>query len=207
MPARSTLSFAMSDLATILCQTLKCLPSPMWTGKIRIQFMNSWRAGVLQLGQNSLLLTCSTMSPTTKMTLGGLSKIKQILLWTHSRWNFEKFLVNHKGQPVRRYDKSLNPSKLVSIFRNVDFPSKHLFQVPDIDVLLEQCLFDTCEVWAELVSWTSTHWKSNSEVPPRQPMTSLDSSLAVLMAMVLQTFGLLCIRVFVLQGCWWREDQ
>jgi len=46
------------------------------------------------------------------------------------RWNFEKFLVNHKGQPVRRYDESLDPSKLV----------------PDIDVLLEQCLFDTCEV-------------------------------------------------------------
>ena len=47
---------------------------------------------------------------------------------------------------MRRYDESLDPSKLVSIFRNVDFPSKHLFQVPDIDVLLEQCLFDTCEV-------------------------------------------------------------
>ena len=117
MPARSTPCSVMSDPATISSPTSRCLPSPMWTGKIRIQFMNSWRAGVLQLGQNSRLLTSSTMSPTTKMTLGGLSKIKQILLWTHSRWNFEKFLVNHKGQPVRRYDESLDPSKLVSIFR------------------------------------------------------------------------------------------
>lgn len=32
-------------------------------------------------------------------------------------------------------------------------------------------------------------------------MTSLDSSLAVLMAMVLSTFGFLCIRVFLLQRC------
>ena len=47
--------------------------------------------------------------------------IKRILLWTHSRWNFEKFLVNHKGQPVRRYDESLDPSKLVSIFRRYPF--------------------------------------------------------------------------------------
>jgi len=39
------------------------------------------------------------------------------------RWNFEKFLVNHQGQPVRRYDESLDPSELV----------------PDIDVLLGKC--------------------------------------------------------------------
>ena len=31
-----------------------------------------------------------------------------------TRWNFEKFLVNHEGQPVRRYDESLDPSELVS---------------------------------------------------------------------------------------------
>jgi len=42
------------------------------------------------------------------------------------RWNFEKFLVNHQGQPVRRYDESLDPSELV----------------PDIDVLLGQCELD-----------------------------------------------------------------
>jgi len=39
------------------------------------------------------------------------------------RWNFEKFLVNHQGQPVRRYDESLSPADMV----------------PDIDVLLNQC--------------------------------------------------------------------
>ena len=33
-----------------------------------------------------------------------------------TRWNFEKFLVNHEGQPVRRYDESLDPSELVSSF-------------------------------------------------------------------------------------------
>merc|ERR1719495_2840731 len=36
-----------------------------------------------------------------------------------SWWYFEKFLVNHEGQPVRRYDESLDPSELV----------------PDIDVI------------------------------------------------------------------------
>ena len=35
------------------------------------------------------------------------------------RWNFEKFLVNHLGQPVRRYDESLDPSELVSILVEV----------------------------------------------------------------------------------------
>ena len=36
------------------------------------------------------------------------------------RWNFEKFLVNHQGQPVRRYDESLDPSELVSILVEID---------------------------------------------------------------------------------------
>lgn len=36
------------------------------------------------------------------------------------RWNFEKFLVDRAGQPVRRYDESLDPSEIV----------------PDIDALL-----------------------------------------------------------------------
>jgi len=39
------------------------------------------------------------------------------------RWNFEKFLVNHLGQPIRRYDESLDPMDLVA----------------DIEVLLGQC--------------------------------------------------------------------
>jgi len=38
------------------------------------------------------------------------------------KWNFEKILVNHRGQPVRRYDESLDPMVLV----------------PDIDELLHQ---------------------------------------------------------------------
>lgn len=42
------------------------------------------------------------------------------------RWNFEKFLVDHHGQPVRRYDESLDP----------------LLLVPDIEVLLSQCEAD-----------------------------------------------------------------
>merc|ERR1712227_710186 len=37
------------------------------------------------------------------------------------RWNFEKFLIDHRGQPVRRYDESLDPLEIV----------------PDIDVLLD----------------------------------------------------------------------
>jgi len=37
------------------------------------------------------------------------------------RWNFEKFLIDHKGQPVWRYDEALDPSEIV----------------PDIDQLLE----------------------------------------------------------------------
>merc|ERR1712029_1054358 len=37
------------------------------------------------------------------------------------RRNFEKFLLDHRGQPIRRYDESLDPSEIV----------------PDIDVLLD----------------------------------------------------------------------
>jgi len=36
------------------------------------------------------------------------------------RWNFEKFLLDHRGQPIRRYDESLDPSEIV----------------PDIDALI-----------------------------------------------------------------------
>jgi len=36
------------------------------------------------------------------------------------RWNFEKFLLDHNGQPMRRYDESLDPEDII----------------PDIDVLL-----------------------------------------------------------------------
>ena len=38
------------------------------------------------------------------------------------RWNFEKFLLNEAGVPVRRYDESLDPLDIV----------------PDIDALLER---------------------------------------------------------------------
>lgn len=37
------------------------------------------------------------------------------------RWNFEKFLLDHKGQPMRRYDESLDPTSII----------------PDIEVLLK----------------------------------------------------------------------
>lgn len=40
------------------------------------------------------------------------------------RWNFEKFLLNERGQPVRRYDESLDPMEIV----------------PDIDALLKNVL-------------------------------------------------------------------
>merc|ERR1711868_153388 len=38
------------------------------------------------------------------------------------RWNFEKFLLDSKGHPVRRYDKTLDPMEIV----------------PDIDILLDE---------------------------------------------------------------------
>jgi len=38
------------------------------------------------------------------------------------RWNFEKFLIDHDGTPIRRYDESLEPMKIV----------------PDIDNLLRK---------------------------------------------------------------------
>jgi len=66
------------------------------------------------------------MSPTTKMTFGGEIPAMLSKNVNDFRWNFEKFLVNHQGQPVRRYDESLDPSELV----------------PDIDVLLGQCELD-----------------------------------------------------------------
>lgn len=37
------------------------------------------------------------------------------------RWNFEKFLIDDRGQPVRRYDESLDPMDIV----------------PDIDAMLK----------------------------------------------------------------------
>jgi len=43
------------------------------------------------------------------------------------RWNFEKFLLDHRGQPVRRYDESLDPSEIV----------------PDIDTLLDNLAMAT----------------------------------------------------------------
>ena len=33
--------------------------------------------------------------------------------FTPFRWNFEKFLLDHNGQPVRRYDESLDPSEII----------------------------------------------------------------------------------------------
>jgi len=38
------------------------------------------------------------------------------------RWNFEKFLLDHTGQPLRRYDEALDPMEIV----------------PDIDILLNR---------------------------------------------------------------------
>jgi len=38
------------------------------------------------------------------------------------RWNFEKFLLDYNGQPMRRYDESLDPLSIV----------------PDIDILLDR---------------------------------------------------------------------
>jgi len=40
------------------------------------------------------------------------------------RWNFEKFLVDHRGHPIRRYDESLDPMDIV----------------PDIDIALRRVL-------------------------------------------------------------------
>ena len=48
-------------------------------------------------------------------------------LLTVPRWNFEKFLLDHRGQPVRRYDESLDPSEIV----------------PDIDTLLDNLAMAT----------------------------------------------------------------
>lgn len=42
------------------------------------------------------------------------------------RWNFEKFLIDHSGQPVRRYDEALEPLEIV----------------PDIDVMINKCELD-----------------------------------------------------------------
>ena len=44
-----------------------------------------------------------------------------IHIYIHFRWNFEKFLLDHTGQPLRRYDESLDPEDII----------------PDIDVLLK----------------------------------------------------------------------
>ena len=30
-----------------------------------------------------------------------------------TRWNFEKFLINPNGQPVRRYDQHLDPKEII----------------------------------------------------------------------------------------------
>ena len=122
------------------------------------------------------------------------------------RWNFEKFLVNHQGQPVRRYDESLDPSELVSILVEIGIPyfSPHAFSRSQILTFF----------WAS-ASWTLQSKPSLIENLSLQKkplltclMTSLDKSLAVLRAMVLPMFWPLCIRVFVLlQCCWGRGVQ
>ena len=50
-----------------------------------------------------------------------------VTMSTVPRWNFEKFLLDHRGQPVRRYDESLDPSEIV----------------PDIDTLLDNLAMAT----------------------------------------------------------------
>ena len=57
------------------------------------------------------------------MTSGKLSNDHAPLLtpFPQFRWNFEKFLLDHNGQPVRRYDESLDPSEII----------------PDIDSLMD----------------------------------------------------------------------
>lgn len=57
------------------------------------------------------------------MTSGKLSNDHNPLLTPppQFRWNFEKFLLDHNGQPVRRYDESLDPSEII----------------PDIDALMD----------------------------------------------------------------------
>ena len=50
-----------------------------------------------------------------------------VTMSTVPRWNFEKFLLDHRGQPVRRYDESLDPSEIV----------------PDIETLLDNLAGDT----------------------------------------------------------------
>ena len=45
----------------------------------------------------------------------------RLTLSTGPRWNFEKFLLDHRGQPVRRYDEAMDPLDIA----------------PDIDMLLD----------------------------------------------------------------------
>ena len=50
------------------------------------------------------------------MTSGMAMVMIQLWSWLSSiiiRWNFEKFLLDHNGQPVRRYDESLDPSQII----------------------------------------------------------------------------------------------
>ena len=44
-----------------------------------------------------------------------------VTMSTVPRWNFEKFLLDHRGQPVRRYDESMDPLDIA----------------PDIEALLD----------------------------------------------------------------------
>ena len=56
------------------------------------------------------------------MISGESDRSKVIILTSiYLRWNFEKFLLDHNGQPLRRYDESLDPEDII----------------PDIDVLLK----------------------------------------------------------------------
>ena len=205
----------------ILCPTSKCSPSRTWTGKIRTQFMNSWRAGALLWGRNSRLPTSSIMSPTTKMTLGGqpqtLFLMKNTLSTFATRWNFEKFLVNHEGQPVRRYDESLDPSELVS----------SLFHRWTYSVKVKTGCFN---LFPSRRFQTSTfYWASASKtLHPRPSPTHIDTILRIQVWKSLPwsghndlsglklccpvgdcvlTLWLLCIRVAVSQCCWMEETQ
>ena len=205
----------------ILCPTSKCSPSRTWTGKIRTQFMNSWRAGALLWGRNSRLPTSSIMSPTTKMTLGGqpqsLFSMKNTLsifspggILKSSSWTMR----------VSLFVAMMNPSILQSLWvlfftdDHILSKSKQVLLTPFLpagsrhrrfigQVRARPCILDPhppiLTPILRIQVWKSLPWSGHNDPSGLKLCCPVGDCVL--------TLWLLCIRVAVSQCCWMEETQ
>ena len=83
---------------------------------------------------------------------------------SHVRWNFEKFLVNHLGQPIRRYDESLDPMDLVGA------PGPDHVSLHDTRLAPAHALINILRMYFRLQTLTCS-WASVNLSSPKLPIS------------------------------------